>query len=67
MAMTKEGGSFDCWLSGRLDLAGVDGEVFSSYISGTLSSMDGASDSEVGESLLEILQGCLVSCSSSLW
>lgn len=59
--MTKEGVGFDSWLSGRLDLAGIDGEVFSSYISGALSSMDGATDGEVQESLLEILQGCLVS------
>lgn len=58
--MAEHGESFDSWLAGRLDSAGTDGEVFSGYISGTLDSLDGATSSEVEESLLEILQSCLV-------
>ena len=52
---------FEVWLTERLNAVGVDGEVFSSYISGSLSSLEGSDDAEVEESLLEILQGCLVS------
>lgn len=55
--------SFEVWLTSALNAAGIDGEVFSSYISGTLSSLEDAAASEVEESLLEILQGCLVSLS----
>lgn len=52
---------FDGWLRGCLDSAGVDGEVFSGYISGTLNTLEGSTPSEIQESLLEILQSCLVS------
>lgn len=58
--MASQGEDFQAWLTERLDAAGTDGEVFSGYISGTLSSLEGAEASEVEESLLEILQGCLV-------
>ena len=53
--------AFEVWLTERLNAVGVDGEVFSSYISGSLSSHEGADDAEMEESLLEILHGCLVS------
>lgn len=52
---------FGPWLTGVLDSAGIDGEVFGGYISGTLDTLEGATFSEVEESLLETLQGCLVS------
>lgn len=58
MASQDEG--FQAWLTERLDMAGTDGDVFSGYISGTLGSLEGAEASEIEESLLEILQGCLV-------
>ena len=60
MAVQVEGEGFESWLTERLNSAGVDGDVFSSYISGTLATLDGAAASEVQESLLEILHGCLV-------
>ena len=52
---------FESWLTDYLNSAGVDGEVFSSYISGTLSSLQDAPDRETREALQEILQSCLVS------
>ncbi len=51
---------FESWLTIYLNSAGVDGEVFSSYISGTLSTLEDAPQSEAEESLQEILQSCLV-------
>ena len=48
------------WLRGYLDSAGVDGEVFSGYITGTLSTLEGSSEAEIQESLLEVLQSCVV-------
>ena len=55
--------NFDTWLSVCLNAAGLDGEVFSGYISGTLGTMEDSSPQEIEESLLDILQGCLVSWS----
>lgn len=49
--------SVESWLEERLNAAGADGEVFGSYIYGTLKS---SSPEEVEEALLEILQGCVV-------
>ena len=58
--MASSPGDFECWLAERLNAAGIDGEVFSGYISGTLSSLEDPSPDETQESLVEILQGCVV-------
>lgn len=55
---------FEGWLSGCLDSAGVDAEVFGGYISGTLNTLEGATDADIEEALLEVLQGCMVRCGS---
>lgn len=51
---------FDEWLSGVLETAGVDGEVYGGYISGSLATMDGSPREEMLETLNDILSGCLV-------
>lgn len=61
MAFTDDGGEFEQWLRDHLDSHGADGEVFGDYISGTLNTMEESSEEEIFESLLEILQGCVVS------
>lgn len=60
MASSCEG-DFDSWLPSYLDSVNVDGEVFAGYISGTLRTLEGAAPNEVEESLLEVLQSCVVS------
>ena len=48
------------WLTGLFNGLGLDGDVYGSYIGGTLSSLGDASLGEVEESLEEILDSCLV-------
>ena len=60
--MASIGGSgLELWLRELLDSYGADGEVFGEYISGTLNTMEDSPEDEIYESLLEILQGCVVS------
>ena len=54
------GNSFEEWLSGVLDAAGADGEVYGGYISGSLGTMEGSSPEEIEETLIEILSVCVV-------
>ncbi len=56
---------FRSWLSESLNAAGVDGDVFGDYISGTLDTLEGDSTEEVIECVVEILEGCMVSKSVS--
>lgn len=52
--------AFETYLSECLNTAGLDGDVYGEYISGTLGTLESSSVDEVEESLLEILQGCVV-------
>lgn len=52
--------SFEEWLCGVLESAGVDGEVYGGYISGSLATMAGSPREEVEETVQDILSGCLV-------
>ena len=53
--------SFDEWLCEVLESAGVDGEVYGGYISGSLATMTGSPREDVEETVQDILSGCLVS------
>ena len=57
----KSSGDFESWLVELLDSANVDGEIYASYISGTLQTLEGSSLSEIEEALADILSACLVS------
>ena len=54
------GSRFEQWLSDVLDAAGADGEVYGGYISGSLGTMEGSSQEEMEETLMEILSVCVV-------
>ena len=43
---------------GALEAAGVDGEVYGGYISGSLAAMEGSAREEIEETVEEILSGC---------
>ena len=51
---------FEEWLCGTLEAAGVDGEVYGGYISGSLAAMEGSAREEIEETVEEILSGCVV-------
>ena len=57
---SKDTMDLELWLSELLNSVGVDGEVYGGYISGTLSTMEGSSQSEMEETLVDILTGCVV-------
>ena len=52
--------SFAMWLTELLNSKSIDGDVFGEYISGSLDSMEDASQEEIRETLIEILSGCVV-------
>ena len=52
---------FEEWLCGVLEAAGVDGEVYGGYISGSLAAMGGCPREEIEETVSEVLAGCMVS------
>ena len=52
--------SFASWLTELLNSKSIDGDVFGEYISGSLDSMEDASQEEIRETLVEILSGCVV-------
>ena len=58
---SKDTMDLELWLSELLNSVGVDGEVYGGYISGTLATMEGSSQSEMEEALVDILTGCVVS------
>ena len=57
---SKDTMDLELWLSELLNSVGVDGEVYEGYISGTLATMEGSSQSEMEETLVDILTGCVV-------
>lgn len=59
--------AFKTWLCECLNAAGLDGAVYGDYISGALDSLESSSSDEVEESLLEILQGCVVGIAGRLY
>ena len=60
--MASSSSGFDEWLCGVLEVAGVDGEVYGGYISGSLATMEGTTREEIHENVQEILSGCVVRC-----
>ena len=52
--------AFSDWLCVVLETAGVDGEVYGGYISGSLAAMTGSPREDVEETVQDILSGCLV-------
>ena len=56
----KESLDFDGWLTELLNSLDVDGEVYSGYISGTLTTLEGTEEEEVEEAMVNILSACLV-------
>ncbi|CAI8029094.1 Coiled-coil domain-containing protein 43 [Geodia barretti] len=51
--------AFSDWLCVVLETAGVDGEVYGGYISGSLAAMTGSPREDVEETVQDILSGCL--------
>ena len=51
---------FEKFLRDALDDAGVDGEVYGGYISGSLGAMEGSPSSDIETMLQETLSVCLV-------
>ena len=56
---------FEEWVCGVLEAAGVDGEVYGGYISGSLATIEGSLREEIEETIQDILSGSLVTTSIS--